>query len=166
MAITYAGRMGGGVFSPSLMMGALTGLAFGQVATTVFPEMSGASGLYALAGMGAVASAVLGAPISTTLIVFELTGDYQAAIAVMVSVSLASVTAHRFVWKSFFLSQLMRAGVKVAEGQEVWLPASISVRRAMRLRGAEETWSEVRVSLENGVLRDWVGRDLPSALRE
>ena len=138
VAITYAGRMGGGVFSPALMMGALTGLAFGQIATAIFPEMSGASGLYALAGMGAVAAAVLGAPISTTLIVFELTGDWQTAIAVMVSVSLASVTAHRFVWKSFFLSQLMRAGVGLAEGQEVWLPASISVRRVMRLRGAED----------------------------
>ena len=142
VAVTYAGRMGGGVFSPALMMGALTGLAFGQVATAVFPDMSGASGLYALAGMGAVAAAVLGAPISTTLIVFELTGDYQTAIAVMVSVSLASVTAHRFVWKSFFLSQLMRRGVKLAEGQDVYLPASISVRGAMRLRGAEDCASD------------------------
>ncbi|MEL7462738.1 MAG: chloride channel protein [Pseudomonadota bacterium] len=142
VAITYAGRMGGGVFSPSIMVGALTGLAFGQVATAIFPEMSGVSGLYALAGMGAVAAAVLGAPISTTLIVFELTGDYQAAIAVMVSVSLASVTAHRFVWKSFFLSQLMRAGVNLADGPEGYLPAQISLRRLMRIRGGEDCASD------------------------
>ena len=137
VAITYAGRMGGGVFSPSLMLGALTGLAFGQIATAIVPEMSGASGLYALAGMGAVAAAVLGAPISTTLIVFELTGDYQAAIAVMISVSLASVTAHRFVWESFFLSQLMRAGVKLAEGQEVYVPNRIGVTRVLRPLGSK-----------------------------
>ena len=71
VAITMAGRMGGGVFSPSLMVGALLGLAFGYVATSIFPDVSGAETLYALAGMGAVAAAVLGAPISTTLIVFD-----------------------------------------------------------------------------------------------
>jgi len=88
VAITMGGRMGGGVFSPSLMVGALTGLAFGLLATAVFPEFSGERTLYALAGMGAVAAAVLGAPISTTLIVFELTGDWQTGLAVMVSVSI------------------------------------------------------------------------------
>lgn len=85
VAITMGGRMGGGVFSPSLMVGALTGLAFGIIATSVFPTVSGEGTLYALAGMGAVAAAVLGAPISTTLIVFELTGDWQTAMAVMLS---------------------------------------------------------------------------------
>ena len=55
VAITLGGRMGGGVFSPSLMLGALTGLAFGLIATAAFPEVSGAHTLYALAGMGAVA---------------------------------------------------------------------------------------------------------------
>jgi CIC family chloride channel protein len=79
-AITIAGRMGGGVFSPSLMLGALSGLAFGIVATAILPDVSGSQTLYALAGMGAVAAAVLGAPISTTLIVFELTGDWQTGL--------------------------------------------------------------------------------------
>ncbi|MEL6597191.1 MAG: chloride channel protein, partial [Pseudomonadota bacterium] len=87
VAITMGGRMGGGVFSPSLMVGALAGLAFGIVATGIFPDISGSETLYALAGMGAVAAAVLGAPISTTLIVFELTGDWQTGLAVMVAVS-------------------------------------------------------------------------------
>lgn len=142
VAITYSGRMGGGVFSPSLMMGALTGVAFGGVATEIFPEMSGETGLYALAGMGAVAAAVLGAPISTTLIVFELTGDYQAAIAVMVSVSVASVLAHRFVWKSFFLSQLMRSGISLAAGAERYLPETMPVMRMVRIRGADDCASD------------------------
>lgn len=142
VAITYGGRMGGGVFSPALMMGALTGLAFGGVATSVFPEMSGSTGLYALAGMGAVAAAVLGAPISTTLIVFELTGDYQAAIAVMVSVSVATVLAHRFVWTSFFLSQLMRSGISLAAGAERYLPETVPVMRMMRVLGADDCASE------------------------
>ena len=90
VAVTIAGRMGGGVFSPALMLGALTGLAFGWVATAVFPSVSGAQTLYALAGMGAVAAAVLGAPISTSMIVFEMTGDWQTGLAVMVAVSMST----------------------------------------------------------------------------
>jgi len=58
VAITVGGRMGGGVFSPALMLGALTGLAFGQLATSMFPDVSGAETVYALAGMAAVASVV------------------------------------------------------------------------------------------------------------
>ncbi|MFT4701451.1 MAG: CIC family chloride channel protein, partial [Yoonia sp.] len=95
VAITMGGRMGGGVFSPALMLGALTGLAFGIVATSLFPNVSGEGSLYALAGMGAVAAAVLGAPISTSLIVFELTGDWQTGLAVMVAVSMSTAVASK-----------------------------------------------------------------------
>ena len=132
VAITMAGRMGGGVFSPSLMVGALTGLAFGIVATGIFPDVSGEGTLYALAGMGAVAAAVLGAPISTTLIVFELTGDWQTGIAVMVSVSLSSALASRLVDRSFFLSQLEQRGVHLAAGPQAYLLSTFKVSSVMR----------------------------------
>lgn len=121
VAITFAGRMGGGIFSPSLMMGALTGLAFGIVATAVFPQVSGSETLYALAGMGAVAAAVLGAPISTTMIVFELTGDWQTGIAVMTAVSLSTALASQMVDRSFFLTQLVRRGIRLARGPQQYL---------------------------------------------
>ncbi|QHQ34063.1 chloride channel protein [Algicella marina] len=142
VAITVAGRMGGGVFSPSLMVGALTGLAFGYVATAIFPAVSGAVGLYALAGMGAVAAAVLGAPISTTLIVFELTGDWQTGLAVMVAVSLSSSLCSRLVDRSFFLATIERRGVHLAAGPQAYLPATISVGRLMRVRGGEGSVSD------------------------
>lgn len=133
VAITMAGRMGGGVFSPSLMVGALTGLAFGIVATGIFPDVSGEGTLYALAGMGAVTAAVLGAPISTTLIVFELTGDWQTGIAVMVSVSLSSALASKLVDRSFFLSQLERRGVHLAAGPQAYLLGTFKVASVMRV---------------------------------
>ncbi|SLN19740.1 chloride channel protein [Pseudooctadecabacter jejudonensis] len=132
VGITMAGRMGGGVFSPSLMVGALTGLAFGIVATAIFPDVSGEGTLYALAGMGAVSAAVLGAPISTTLIVFELTGDWQTGIAVMVSVSLSSALASRLVDRSFFLTQLERRGVHLAAGPQAYLLGTFQVSSVMR----------------------------------
>lgn len=139
VAITFAGRMGGGVFSPAVMIGALTGAAFGELATSVFPQFSGAASLYALAGTGAVAGAVLGAPISSTLIVFELTGDYQAAIAVMIAVSFASVVADRMVARSFFLTQLERKGLHLSDGPQGYLAATMRAKHLMRPRGAENS---------------------------
>ena len=132
VAITIGGRMGGGIFSPSLMVGALTGLAFGIVATSIFPHVSGSGSLYALAGMGAVAAAVLGAPISTTLIVFELTGDWQTGLAVMIAVSLSTALSSRLVDRSFFLTQLERKNVHLAAGPQAYLPATVSVAQVMR----------------------------------
>ncbi|WP_408004197.1 chloride channel protein [Pseudooceanicola algae] len=131
-AITYGGRMGGGVFSPSLMVGALTGLAFGIIATAVFPDMSGTPRLYALAGLGGVAAAVLGAPISTTLIVFELTGDWQTALAVMVTVSISTAIGSRIVDRSFFLTQLERRDIHLAAGPQSYLLALFISQDVMR----------------------------------
>ena len=132
VAITMAGRMGGGVFSPALMIGALTGLAFGIIATAIFPDVSGSETIYALAGMGAVAAAVLGAPISTTLIIFELTGDWQTGIAVMAAVSLSSALASRLVDRSFFLTQLERRNIHLAAGPQAYLLATVRVAKIMR----------------------------------
>ncbi|MFW2588271.1 chloride channel protein [Sagittula sp. SSi028] len=132
VSITMAGRMGGGIFSPSLMVGALTGLAFGHIATGLVPDASSAFTLYALAGMGAVAAAVLGAPISTTLIVFELTGDWQTGLAVMVSVSMSTALASRVVDRSFFLTQLQRRKVALAAGPQAYLLGMFRVKGVMR----------------------------------
>ncbi len=132
VAITVGGRMGGGVFSPSIMVGALVGLAFGWIATSLLPEWSGAATLYALAGMGAVSAAVLGAPISTTLIVFELTGDWQTGLAVMVAVSMSTALASRLVDRSFFLTQLERRGIHLAAGPQAYLLALYRVSSVMR----------------------------------
>ncbi|MEO1640274.1 MAG: chloride channel protein [Pseudomonadota bacterium] len=153
VAITMGGRMGGGVFSPSLMVGALTGLAFGMIATSIFPTVSGSETLYALAGMGAVSAAVLGAPISTTLIVFELTGDWQTGLAVMVAVSLSTALSSRLVDRSFFLTQLERRNVHLAAGPQAYLLATFKVSNIMRdmdhpyAAVEEECWDLVRDGL-------------------
>lgn len=156
MTITVAGRMGGGVFSPSLMIGGLTGLAFGIAATSIFPEVSGSETLYALAGMGAVAAAVLGAPISTTLIVFELTGDWQTGLAVMVAVSMSTALASRLVDMSFFLTQLERRNVHLAAGPQAYLLSMMPVAQALRKLGSADCASEddLWALVEQGVYLD------------
>lgn len=115
-AITLASRFGGGIFSPSLYLGAMTGSCFGQIASSVFPEMASSDGLYALLGMGGVAAAVLGAPISTTLIVFELTGGYEMAIALLMTVSMANGLTQAVLGQSFFHWQLTKRGLSLQEG--------------------------------------------------
>lgn len=156
VAITLGGRMGGGVFSPSLMVGALVGLAFGILATGIFPEFSGSHTLYALAGMGAVAASVLGAPISTTLIVFELTGDWQIGLAVMVAVSISTALSANLVTRSFFLTQLERRGVRLAAGPHAYVLSMVRVQRVMRTSEHEraapedECWQMV----EDGIYVD------------
>ena len=132
VAVTMGGRMGGGVFAPSLMVGALVGLAFGIVATGIVPQAQPSLTLYALAGMGAVAAAVLGAPISTTLIVFELTGDWQTGLAVMVAVSMSTALSSRIVDKSFFLTQLERRDKHLAAGPQSYLLSLYSAASLMR----------------------------------
>lgn len=109
--ISIGGGFGGGVFSPSLMLGAVVGAAFGALAGAVFPELASDRGAYALVGMGAVAGAVLGAPISTILIIFELTGDYKVTLGVMFAVVIASAITHAVFGRSFFHWQLGRRGI-------------------------------------------------------
>ncbi|WP_065334488.1 chloride channel protein [Tritonibacter mobilis] len=150
VSITMGGRMGGGVFSPSLMVGALTGLAFGLIATNLLPDVSGTHTLYAFAGMGAVAAAVLGAPISTTLIVFELTGDWQIGLAVMVSVSMSTALASRLVDRSFFLTQLEKRDIHCAAGPQAYLLGTLRVGKVMRPLSASDPES-AQLLMDEGI---------------
>ncbi|NNG02592.1 MAG: chloride channel protein [Inquilinus sp.] len=131
-AISLASGFGGGVFSPSLFLGAMSGGAFGMLATRVLPELSSGHGAYTLVGMGAVAGAVLGAPISTILIVFEMTGDYELTIAVMVAVVIASVVTDQALGRSLFTWQLERRGVSLRGGREIGLLSQIRVADVMK----------------------------------
>lgn len=115
-SITLASRFGGGVFSPSLYIGAMAGGAFGLIAAQVFPELSSSQGLYAILGMGAMAGAVIGAPISTVVMVFELTGGYALSLALLLTVSIAVGVNQAIHGRSFFQWQLETRGMRVQDG--------------------------------------------------
>ena len=127
-AISLGCGFGGGVFSPSLFIGAMVGGAYGILATSAFPDLSSGHGAYTIIGMGAVAGAVLGAPISTILMVFELTNDYAITIAVMIATSIASLITQQTRGHSFFTWQLDRRGIAVKGGQDVGLLRAIKAR--------------------------------------
>jgi CIC family chloride channel protein len=137
-AVTLASRFGGGVFSPSLYLGAMTGGAFGYLAAAAFPEIASSHGLYAILGMGAVTAAVLGAPISTTMIVFELTGGLALSIALLLTVGIASAATQLVHGRSFFHWQLGMRGLFLQEGPHKRLVRLLRVRDFMTRLGEDE----------------------------
>ena len=89
----------------------MTGGAYGIIAASVFPDLASSGTVYVILGMGAVAAAVLGAPVSTTVMVFELTGGYAMSIALLLTVFIASASSRTLVGGSFFHRQLAARGV-------------------------------------------------------
>ncbi|MCF3935455.1 chloride channel protein [Acuticoccus sp. M5D2P5] len=145
-AITLASRFGGGIFSPSLYLGAMTGGAFGLIAAMAFPELASQHGLYAILGMGAVASALLGAPISTTVIVFELTGGYALSIALLLTVSIATGLHLAVHGRSYFHYQLETRGIVLASGPHRYFLKTIMVSSFMTARPEPEPLVDVAES--------------------
>lgn len=131
-AITLASRFGGGVFSPSLYIGAMTGSAFGLIAAMVFPDLVSNNGLYTILGMGAVAASVLGAPISTTMIVFELTGGLTMSIALLITISISYAITQLVYGGSFFNWQLGTRGLVLHGGPHKQIVKMIRVEDFMR----------------------------------
>lgn len=112
-SLTIAGRFGGGVFSPALYLGAVTGAAFAFILQYATPNISDHYTLYVIAGMGGVSAAVLGAPLSTIMIAFELIGDYQVTLALMVTTTIATALTHIAVGDGFFRLQAEKMGLRV-----------------------------------------------------
>ncbi|WP_355660922.1 chloride channel protein [Halomonas salifodinae] len=106
----------GGVFSPALVIGTL----FGALAGTLVMGLGGAQEtfiFYAVCGMVAVTAPVIGAPLTTLLIVFELTGSYALTTAALASVTLASPLAAQLFGRSLFDIQLARRGLDLSAGR-------------------------------------------------
>jgi CIC family chloride channel protein len=137
-AITLGSRLAGGIFSPTLYVGAMAGAAYGILATAAFPELASSNAVYAILGMGAVAAAVIGAPISTAVMVFELTGGYAMSIALLLTVSIASSLVQAFLGRSFFHWQLASRGLFLDRE-----PAALTIAALMRpLRPDENAISD------------------------
>ncbi len=158
-AISLGSGFGGGVFSPSLFIGAMLGGAFGIIATEAFPHLSSGHGAYTIIGMGAVAGAVLGAPISTILMVMEMTDDYAITIAVMIATSIACIITHQYQRHSFFTWQLERRGLALKGGRDVGLLPAIQVRDVMSAR-YETVAPETPIATLRLRLRDAPGGEL------
>ncbi|MGY0488854.1 chloride channel protein [Streptomyces sp. WG-D5] len=101
----------GGVFAPSLFIGAMLGAAFGAVAHALLPGTAGAVGAYALVGMGAVFAGSSRAPITAVVILFELTGEYSIILPLMLAIVLATATSRLLARDTIYTLKLRRRGI-------------------------------------------------------
>ena len=108
----------GGVFSPALFVGIFFGALAGDAAFMVFGDLRSDVSVYAICGMMAVASAVIGAPLATILIVFELTRNYDLTTATMVSVVFSNVVCYQMFGRSIFDVQLRQRGFDLSLGRD------------------------------------------------
>jgi len=131
-SLTLGSGGSGGIFAPSLFMGAMLGAAFGIVVNTLLPEITAAPGAYSLVGMAAVFAAAAHAPITAILILFELTGDYRIILPLMLTVVIATLLARRMLkGESIYTLKLSRRGIRLQSGQDIDVMEGILVRDVM-----------------------------------
>ena len=108
----------GGVVSPALLIGVLFGALCGLGAEFLHGEPHTGLAFYAICGMAAVVSPVIGAPLATILIIFELTHNYELTTAAMLSVAFANVVAYRLFGRSLYDRELSLRGVDLSSGRD------------------------------------------------
>lgn len=131
-SLTIAIGGSGGVFAPSLFLGAMAGAAFGQLAHAAAPALAAPPGAYGIVGMGAVFAATSRAPITAVLIIFELTGDYSIILPLMTAVVLATVVSKRLSPDTIYTLKLRRRGIDIHRGKPASLLETLTVAAAMQ----------------------------------
>lgn len=132
-ATTIGSGGSGGVFGPSLFLGAALGAVIGSIAEYFAPEHAGLPGHYAMVGMGALLAATARAPLTSIFLVFEMTGSSSTAVLpTLVAVAASIYTARRMEPYSIDEMGLARRGIVLKEGRETSVLAGITVAQAMR----------------------------------
>ena len=121
----------GGVFAPSLFMGAMLGSAYGAVAHHMLPGLAAAAGAYGLVGMGAVFAATARAPITALIIIFELTGDYRIILPLMFAIVVATALSNALTRDTIYTQKLRRRGIDIDQPRAPSRMAQIKVADAM-----------------------------------
>lgn len=122
----------GGVFVPSLFIGAMLGAGFGVVMNHLFPEHTASPAAYALVGMAAVNGACTLAPLSAIVVLLEITGRYNMMLPLMLAVGVASLVSRKLSPESIYTERLRRMGIHSHHGQDVNILRAIPVARAVR----------------------------------
>ena len=117
-SITHGMGGSGGVFTPSLYIGAVTGGAFGALLGRLLPGWGLSAEAYALVGMGVVVAVATGAPITAILIVFEMTNDYAIVLPLMLATVIGMMVARRFERDSLYSGWLRRRGEHLEHGAD------------------------------------------------
>jgi len=130
-SITIGSGGSGGIFAPSLFLGAMAGGFFGTMVHHIFPEIIAAPGAYGIVGMGAVVAGTTHGPLSAILILFEMTGDYKIILPLMMACIISSLASRHLLEDSIYTLKLARRGINIKAGKEINILKSILVKDVM-----------------------------------
>ncbi len=129
--LTLGSGGSGGVFAPSLFMGAMLGLTFGQIVNMIFPSITAPAGAYALVGMAAFFSGAAHAPVTAILIMFEMTGDYKIILPLMLATVVSTLFSRLMNKESVYTLKLSRRGVHLDQGRDIDVMQGVRVGEIM-----------------------------------
>lgn len=130
-SFTLGSGNSGGIFSPSLFMGAMLGGAFGHWVHTLFPAVTTGAGAYALVGMASVFAAAAHAPLTAVLIVFEMSGDYRMILPLMIAVGLSTLLSYFMREYSIYTLKLVKRGIPLERDREIDVMRGVTVGEVM-----------------------------------
>ena len=131
-SLTLASGGSGGVFGPSMYVGAMLGGAFGTAVHALFPASTAGSGAYALVGIGGVVGGTALAPLTAIILLFETTADYPLIPPVMLDTALSVVVTRTLVGESIYTLKLRRQDIGYYAGAELARTHGATVVTAMR----------------------------------
>ncbi len=127
-SVTLGSGGSGGIFAPSLFMGAMVGAFFGTVVHNLFPDITAGPGAYALVAMGGLVAGTTRAPITAIIIVFELTNDYHIILPLMITCIISMILSSKLSRESIYTLKLVMRGIQIKEGTEINIMESIFVK--------------------------------------
>jgi len=130
-AISIGSGFRGGLFSASLLLGGLLGTAYWNLCFHFFPTLIAVHSAYAVVGVGAVAAAIVGAPLTMILLVFEITSDYTMTLGVAVAAMIATVITRRWFGYSFSTWRFHLRGLGLKGAYDVSRMYELTVRRVL-----------------------------------
>ena len=131
VSLTIGSGGSGGVFAPSLFIGAMLGQAYGTVLQGLFPTVVTHPGNYGLVGMAAVFAGAARAPITAVIILFELTGDYSVILPLMAAVVISTVVSELMTKETIYTLKLRRRGIDLRTDKGDELMHQIRAEQAM-----------------------------------
>jgi chloride channel protein, CIC family len=114
-SITLGSGGSGGIFAPSLFMGAMTGVTFGIFVNYLFPEITAEPGAYALVAMGGLVTGTTRTPITAILIVFELTKDYNIILPLMITCIISMIISSKLSRESIYTLKLLLRNINIKD---------------------------------------------------
>jgi CIC family chloride channel protein len=157
VAISYGSGNAGGIFGPSLFLGAMLGGIVGNVAHGLLPNYAGTPGAYALVGMGTAFAGIVRAPMTSVVMIFEITRDYAVIVPLMISNLVSFFISARFQKQPIYEVLAQQDGIHLPSVETRQQLEQRQVAQAMReateVLSAEMTVQEALERLKSSELR-------------